>query len=233
MNMIDLKNNWNKFLKRISKKPFYFYLSSTSLYQFEVLKKEYKKYLVGKCLDVGAGSLSIKSLAEKYCQEYKSQDIEKTHLELDFIGDLSRYKENDFDTVICNHVLEHTPEPEKLIKDIHEKLKSGGKLIITAPHMFYMHGLPHDYYRFTKQGLEYLLKKSGFKILKIYGFSSFFSVILSLFPTVIFSILGAIPILREILLIVNSLISIFFYQIEKRISFGGLLAMSFIAVAEK
>lgn len=42
------------------------------------------------------------------------------------------YPEGTFDTVICNCVLEHIPQSQTIIKEMHRVLKRGGKLLTTV-----------------------------------------------------------------------------------------------------
>ena len=48
--------------------------------------------------------------------------------------DLSRFKDGEFDNVICCEVLEHLYDPLPAIKEAYRVLKEGGKYIITVPH---------------------------------------------------------------------------------------------------
>jgi 2-polyprenyl-3-methyl-5-hydroxy-6-metoxy-1,4-benzoquinol methylase len=47
--------------------------------------------------------------------------------------DLSRYKDNEFDIVICAEVLEHLFDPLPAIKEAYRVLKPGGTYIVTIP----------------------------------------------------------------------------------------------------
>lgn len=49
--------------------------------------------------------------------------------------DLSRYKSDSFDVVICSEVLEHLYDPLEAIKEAYRVLKSGGIYIVTVPHV--------------------------------------------------------------------------------------------------
>lgn len=70
-----------------------------------------------------------------------------------------------FDIVLCTEVLEHLPEPQKAIDEMFRVLKPGGTLLLTTRFLFPIHDAPHDYFRFTKYGLRYLLR--GFEILEL------------------------------------------------------------------
>lgn len=64
-----------------------------------------------------------------------------------------------FDVVLCTEVLEHLPEPQRGIDEMHRVLKPGGTLLLTTRFLFPIHDAPHDYFRFTKYGLRHLLRR--------------------------------------------------------------------------
>jgi SAM-dependent methyltransferase len=84
----------------------------------------------------------------------------------DIVGDAKclPIESGSIDVVLCNQVIEHDPEPDRIIAEIHRILKEGGILILSAPQMGRLHGEPNDYYRYTKWGLRYLLEKNGMEI---------------------------------------------------------------------
>lgn len=43
------------------------------------------------------------------------------------------FPDGEFDVVICNHVLEHVPEDEKAMREIHRVLKPGGFAVLQVP----------------------------------------------------------------------------------------------------
>lgn len=43
------------------------------------------------------------------------------------------FQDSTFDLLVCNHVLEHVPEDEKAISEIHRVLRPGGQALITVP----------------------------------------------------------------------------------------------------
>jgi len=70
-----------------------------------------------------------------------------------------------FDVVLCTEVLEHLVEPQKAIDEMFRVLKPGGELLLTTRFLFPIHDAPHDYFRYTKYGLRYLLRR--FEILAL------------------------------------------------------------------
>ena len=64
-----------------------------------------------------------------------------------------------FDVVLCTEVLEHLPEPQRAVDEMFRVLRPGGTLLLTTRFLFPIHDAPHDYFRFTKYGLRYLLRR--------------------------------------------------------------------------
>lgn len=145
---------------------------------------EARKYANGKILDMGCGN---KPYADIYC------DISTTYIGIDLLASESANKEEKkadvygsvlelplrsdcFDTVLSFQVLEHVPEPKKMLKEAYRILKKDGHLILTAPLTWSLHEIPHDYYRYTKYGLKYLAENAGFEIIYIKERCSFWGV---------------------------------------------------------
>lgn len=72
-----------------------------------------------------------------------------------------------FDVVICEQVLEHVVNPIVAVHTLHELLRPNGVLIVNTPFLVKVHPVPGDYWRFTPDGLEVLLRAGGFTDLSI------------------------------------------------------------------
>ena len=72
------------------------------------------------------------------------------------------FNENSFDIVLFTEVIEHLRSPETVLQDIYKAIKPGGKLILTAPFFYHIHGDPDDYGRYTSSGLRAFLISAGF-----------------------------------------------------------------------
>lgn len=136
-------------------------LSRKGLYPF--LEKEFSKIKENnEVLNIGSGG-DIGNLLEKYAKENNFKittlDVDETR-NPDIKGDICTHDFHDekFDAVVLSEVLEHIRTPHLAIGNIHDLLNEGGKLIITVPFILPIHDRPYDYYRFTRFGLEYLLR---------------------------------------------------------------------------
>ncbi len=79
------------------------------------------------------------------------------------ICDMKPISDESIGLVLNLESLEHLPYPQKAIDEIYRVLKPNGLLILTTVMHFKIHRVPKDYWRFTPEGLELLLRR--FKIL--------------------------------------------------------------------
>jgi SAM-dependent methyltransferase len=95
---------------------------------------------------------------------------------LDAIGRLEELPLADgfCDRILAIVVLEHTPEPGRVLSEFRRVLKSGGTVHIVVPHMWEEHQRPHDYFRYTASGIGYLLGRADFEVLSIRPVGGFF-----------------------------------------------------------
>lgn len=69
------------------------------------------------------------------------------------------FKNNFFDGVLIQAVLEHVVSPEKVINEIHRVLKYEGVVYAETPFMQQIHMGKNDYVRYTVSGHRYLFRK--------------------------------------------------------------------------
>jgi len=118
-------------------------------------------------LDIGCGEKPYKDMFGN-CQ-YVGVNYSQDGASPEIVGDALNLpiKSASVDIVLCSQVIEHVPDPKKLIKESYRVLKSGGGLILTGPFYWPLHEEPYDFYRFTYYGFEYLLKHIGYKSIDI------------------------------------------------------------------
>jgi 2-polyprenyl-3-methyl-5-hydroxy-6-metoxy-1,4-benzoquinol methylase len=92
---------------------------------------------------------------------------------LNLDNDKFPYNKKMFDVIFCFDVIEHVFKPEKLIKNISKVIKDGGTLYLTTHNLFRCSN-PKKVsgpYLFSIKEIRTMLKKEGFKKIRIYGWS--------------------------------------------------------------
>lgn len=70
------------------------------------------------------------------------------------------------DYIICTEVLEHLPDPQACVDEIHRLLRNNGVAFVSVPFFYPVHADPYDFQRFTEDGLRRLFR--DFKSVDIY-----------------------------------------------------------------
>jgi len=82
--------------------------------------------------------------------KYDSREMIDRH---DDIEDL-KFPDESFYGAVCWSVLEHVPNPQLAVAELHRVLKPGGIVWIQVPFLFPYHESPNDYWRVTPNGLR-------------------------------------------------------------------------------
>jgi SAM-dependent methyltransferase len=128
------------------------------------------RYVSGTTLDLGAGQLAWRELLQGYASSYTSTDLIAEHASLDVLANAAQglpFQDRSFNAVFCCSVLEHMRAPWLALPEVHRVLKPGGMVIVSVPFMFYLHGAPQDYYRFTGQGLKVLAELADLDVVHL------------------------------------------------------------------
>src|SRR3989344_3923586 len=148
-----------------------------------------QKYIGGKTLDFGAGERAkYREIIKQKSQEYIAFDM-KPGKNIDVVGDAlnTPFDDGAFDTVISTQVLEHVEKPWLMVKEIRRILSENGICILTAPFMVPYHADPHDYFRYTKEGLQSLFINEGFEIIECDYYDKIFATLTEMFRFVFFN----------------------------------------------
>lgn len=105
-----------------------------------------------RILSIGAGVLRLKGNITHL--DYEPYE----HLEV--VGDAHHlpFPENSFDAVVCETMLEHVLEPERVIAEMHRVLKPGGQCYVMMPFIYGFHAAPSDFQRYTHKGLLHRMR---------------------------------------------------------------------------
>jgi SAM-dependent methyltransferase len=132
----------------------------------------------GRMLDVGVGERPYAALFAPYVSHYYGLEYPPAcdnlnpgitenvaHLQgaVDVWGDGHHlpFREGGFDTALCLELLEHVPDPDRVVEEIARALRPGGKLLLTVPFIAPMHAVPYDFYRYTREGIGALVEGAG------------------------------------------------------------------------
>jgi len=66
------------------------------------------------------------------------------------------------DVALSTNVWEHEIEPFKAMQSLYDAMNPGGVMLFTVPFVAPFHGVPYDFYRYTKSGVVHLLERAGF-----------------------------------------------------------------------
>ena len=136
----------------------------------KLLKMSIKIHACGRVLDIGCGNKPYERFFTNNLLEYIGCDVvQSDQNRVDIICEANNIpvEDNYFDTVFSTQVIEHVADHNGLLSEAYRVLKPGGKLIISGPMYWPLHEEPHDYFRFTKYGFSYLLKKHEFNEIAI------------------------------------------------------------------
>ena len=103
---------------------------------------------------------------------------------MDYVCDATEIPVEDgsFDAVLCTEVLEHVPEPIKVLREIERVLRVGGRVYLSAPLASGLHQQPYHYYGgFTPHFYRRFLGELGFEIVSVKPNGRFFRLFLQEF----------------------------------------------------
>lgn len=135
-----------------------------------------------RVLDAGAGEGQYVHYfaRHRYCGvDLAVGDAAWNYGRLDAIADLTALplRAGAFDAAIHIVTIEHLREPGRALAEIARTLAPGGVFLVAAPHEWEVHQAPHDYFRYTRYGLAYLLDAAGFDQLEIRPSGGYFRLL--------------------------------------------------------
>ena len=135
-----------------------------------------------RVLDAGAGEgqYAHEFASHRYCGvDLAIGDTAWDYGRLDALADLAAlpFRGGVFDAALHIVTIEHLPEPAAALREIARTLTPGARLLIAAPHEWEVHQAPHDYFRYTRHGLAYLLDRAGFEAVEIHPAGGYFRLL--------------------------------------------------------
>ncbi|MER8408361.1 methyltransferase domain-containing protein [Mesorhizobium sp. M1307] len=127
----------------------------------------------GRLADLGCGAVPLYGIYRDYVSDVFCVDWPgSTHgtAYVDLFADLNEQlglEEGSFDTIIASDVIEHLHTPQALFDSAGRALRPGGKLILGAPFLYWLHEVPHDYHRYTRFALDRMAAKAGLSTIEL------------------------------------------------------------------
>jgi SAM-dependent methyltransferase len=131
--------------------------------------QQVRQYIKGKVLNAGCGNRDLGDILRGFgAGEIINYDIESS-IPGAIRGSLidTPFASDEFDTIICNAVLEHVPEIDCVMRELTRVLKPGGYFVASVPFLQPYHRSPTDFRRYTSEGLEEIGRLHGLRTVEI------------------------------------------------------------------
>lgn len=133
---------------------------------FQRVLKKHNNLITGRVLDLGAGgNPSYYRYMDMKGREFVKTDyIHKAGVNeiVDFDQPFP-FSDASFDTVCIFHALYIAKDPNAVLTEVRRVLKPGGALVLSMPFVANEMPEPHDYIRYTMEGLQVLVEGVGFE----------------------------------------------------------------------
>ena len=135
-----------------------------------------------RVLDAGAGEGRYRGhfAAQRYCGvDLAVGDAAWDYTRLDVLADLTAlpFRAGTFDAALNIVTLEHLREPACALREIARTLAPGGRMLLAAPQEWEVHQAPHDFFRYTRYGLAYLVERAGLKVVEMRPVGGYFRLL--------------------------------------------------------
>ena len=80
------------------------------------------------------------------------------------VGEALPFRDCSLDGVLLEAVLEHVPDADSTLREIHRVLRPGGRVYVDVPFIQGYHACPQDFRRFTELGLRQALEAHGIAV---------------------------------------------------------------------
>jgi SAM-dependent methyltransferase len=145
-----------------------------------------------KALDFGCGTRPYEPWFAAAGAHYRGADIDAAHeVRIRNDGTLD-CGDAEYDVVASFQVLEHVWDIDTYLGEARRVLRKGGRLLLSTHGTWLYHPHPHDFRRWTAEGLLREIESRGFKLVTM------FPVVGPLAWTTVFRVLGTAHILHKI-----------------------------------
>ena len=131
-------------------------------YYLEQFLKEVSPEILGHCLEFQEDSYTTR-FGGPSVTKLDILHLDNSRPNVTIVADLTKSNDipdNQFNCIICTHVLHIIFELEKAISELFRILKPGGVLLVAVPHISMSGENTHELWRFTPEGLKRILAKA-------------------------------------------------------------------------
>ncbi len=193
----------------------------------------------GRVLDVGAGRGGWQNVLQGAHDDVRYESLERsprgsfvpTHR--GDVLDMAMVPDEAYDTLYCSQVLEHVPDPSQALAEMQRKLVPGGKLLLSVPTMARRHELPHDYFRYTPEGVRALLERAGFAVVELGTYGGVLSLLHHQASVLALGATIAVPGLGAVALALNAPWAVTLPRLDGALDRAALMPLGVVAVAER
>jgi SAM-dependent methyltransferase len=211
--------------------------SATTYSLWRACREPMARHCVGLVLDAGSGRGSWRTIIQETASRYESIDIApRAGDSPTWIGDVSnmpQVPDQRYDAIVCHQVLEHVRQPWRVLAEFHRVLRPGGTLVLSVPHLSRRHELPHDYLRFTPEGLSALLGDAGYEGIALHPYGGILSFLHHQTSFFFPGLVLGIPLLGSAATVLNALASWSLANIDSALDRRSLMPVGVLATARK
>lgn len=132
-----------------------------------------------RVIDIGCGQRPYQSLFENVpLKHYWGTDVVcESQADVVCTGEQLPFQDESADCVICVQVLEHVEDPDGVVSEIHRILHENGLALVSTHGVMVYHPTPHDYWRWTQEGLRKLFSAHEFRRVELVPIGGSFSTL--------------------------------------------------------
>jgi SAM-dependent methyltransferase len=159
-----------------------FRMSSSRIYLEQWVQQAAASLQAGSLvLDAGAGE----SPYAKWFSEHRYESADFAQVDKDYARDLTYVcdvgelpvEDDRFDLIVMTQVLEHLPEPVRVLAEMRRVLKPGAELWYSTPLFYEEHEQPYDFHRYTQFAHRRMCETVGLDVVSIDWLEGYFGTL--------------------------------------------------------